>query len=226
MAATLSSNTYDAAARRCDVLIRVTSRGLRTILVMLCGLAWLSSAQAGLYRWVDAEGNVFYSDRPPPENDSAHSVLNKRGLEIRQINRAKTAEEVAAETAEAERRRAEHMVEQRARHRDKVLLKTFTTERDLLLTRDDRLSAIDGAILLSEKRIKTWNQKLDDVELRIDSFGSEDQVPPRLKEERDIILRRIGSSEEYLLEKMKERERTAEQFEQDLARYRELKAEG
>lgn len=179
---------------------------------------------ANVYKWVDEEGNIHYGDKPPAKVESAHSVLNERGLEVDSINRAKTDEEVAAELAEAEAIREQQLEEQRARHRDNILLETFTTERDLLLTRDDRLQAIDGAILLSEKRINSWSEKLGVLEKRIANYEKDNvETPARLIEERELVLRQIDSSETYMLQKMEERERTADQFEQDLARYRELK---
>ncbi|MEM7208126.1 MAG: DUF4124 domain-containing protein [Pseudomonadota bacterium] len=197
---------------------------LSAVAILSLALAMSSHAMANVYKWVDEEGNIHYGDKPPAKVESAHSVLNERGLEVDSINRAKTDEEVAAELAEAEAIREQQLEEQRARHRDNILLETFTTERDLLLTRDDRLQAIDGAILLSEKRINSWSEKLGVLEKRIANYEKDNvETPARLIEERELVLRQIDSSETYMLQKMEERERTADQFEQDLARYRELK---
>lgn len=49
---------------------------MKIIVVLLC-LAVTSLAQAGdLFRWVDADGKVHYTDQPPPEN--AKKVEEKR----------------------------------------------------------------------------------------------------------------------------------------------------
>ncbi len=181
---------------------------------------------AGLYKWVDENGKTHYGDKPPAQSGSAHSILNSRGLTIDEVNRAQTAEERAEETRIAEENKARFLEQQKNRHRDNVLLQTFTTERDLLLTRDDRLSALQGAILLSQRRIDGWSSKLADVEGQIGAFESAEQIPIRLKNERDHLQRRIANSEEYKQKKQEEHESTAAQFLRDLTRYRELKSGG
>ena len=190
-------------------------------------LFWLGSVAVAsdFYKWEDENGVIHYGDKPPKDSQKGHTTLNDQGLTVDSLDRAKTVEELAAEELAKEEARKKHQAEMEARHRDNVLLKTFTTERDLLLTRDDRLAAIDSAILLSERRIRSWSEKLSQVESRIDQFEAEDEVPQQLKEEREKLERNIANSDAYMQDKMEERERTAQQFKEDLARYRELKTE-
>jgi hypothetical protein len=180
-------------------------------------------ASAGVYKWFDEDGKVNYGDRPPPETDSAHSLLNSRGLLIGDVGRAKTKEQLAKEAKIAQQNRQVLVERQKEQHRDNVLLLTFTTERDLLLTRDDRLSAIDSAIQLSERRINGWNTKLVALDGQIEAHDTADKVPEKLQNDRDQLYRRITSSESYMFDKLEERQRTSDQFEDDLARYRALK---
>jgi len=42
-----------------------------TLLWMVASSAWVN---AGIYKWVDAEGGVHYGDRPPPQSRSSQNL--------------------------------------------------------------------------------------------------------------------------------------------------------
>ena len=67
-------------------------------LPVLATVVLLNSAtvQAGFYRWVDAQGEVHYSDVVPPNvAQQGHSELNARGMTIHTTNGAPSAEQLA-----------------------------------------------------------------------------------------------------------------------------------
>ncbi|MGE0357476.1 MAG: DUF4124 domain-containing protein [Burkholderiales bacterium] len=43
---------------------------MKRILVLACALAASTAAMAQLYKWVDKDGRVTYSDQPPPAQES------------------------------------------------------------------------------------------------------------------------------------------------------------
>jgi hypothetical protein len=54
---------------------------LQLILIMLCCTVVAGSASAKVYRWVDENGEVHYSESLPPTHvDKGHDVLNERGI--------------------------------------------------------------------------------------------------------------------------------------------------
>ncbi|MCB1629640.1 MAG: DUF4124 domain-containing protein, partial [Xanthomonadales bacterium] len=58
-------------------------------------LAGGSVSAAKLYKWVDENGNVHYSDQvPPSQAKQARSELNEQGVAVKQVDRALTAEEL------------------------------------------------------------------------------------------------------------------------------------
>lgn len=195
-------------------------------LPLLLAALLTAPAQAGLYKWVDAEGNVHYGDRPPPNAKTGHTRYNAQGVAVESQAPALTAEQrEAAERTKREAREAAERESQR-RHRDRVLLETFTTERDLLLARDDRIGALDAAIALSSKHQGNWQTKLDRVEAHIADIESQGQNAPQLLlEERDSLRRKISSAEDFTAQKMVERSELSAQFEADIQRYRQLKHE-
>ena len=216
-------DTGSTHKRKYNVANQFIHRSFLVTAVLLIATFTSEWAYAGVYRWVDEDGKINYGDKPPPQSNSAHSLLNSRGLLISDVDRAKTPEQLAEEADLAAQNRKVLVERQKEQHRDNVLLLTFTTERDLLLTRDDRLAAIDSAIQLSERRINGWNTKLVTLDNQIEAHDSADKVPAKLQNDRDQLYRRITSSESYMFDKLEERKRTSDQFEGDLTRYRALK---
>lgn len=82
-----------------------------------------------VYKWVDEDGNVHYSQTLPPERaTAAHETLNSEGLVVERTGtveeqREKQAREAAAQAAEA-------ASEKQARE-DRLFLASFPTEADV-----------------------------------------------------------------------------------------------
>lgn len=49
---------------------------MRQLLIIVSMLALATVAQAGVTRWVDAEGKVHYSDQPPPSTAKSQKTLD------------------------------------------------------------------------------------------------------------------------------------------------------
>lgn len=63
------ANVLRAAAH--NAYARCMKRFLSVVLFCLC---WVGAAHAEIYRWIDAEGNVVYSDQKPPPGVPAQKV--------------------------------------------------------------------------------------------------------------------------------------------------------
>ncbi len=101
--------------------------------VLAAGVAGAQEKPKKLYRWVDKDGKVQFSDTLPAEAvDQARTEINATsGMATAQIDRALTAEERAAkEAADAEKARAEKDAEQ-ARMTEEAMIASFQTEDDL-----------------------------------------------------------------------------------------------
>ena len=103
-------------------------------LILLASLA--SAGQQGVYKWEDDEGNVFYSDHPPPEAaDFPKDIKNEHGVTVQTLEGKKTEEQLAAER-EAEERRRQEELRMRA---DRALLATYQTVDEIEMHRDRRV---------------------------------------------------------------------------------------
>lgn len=125
--------------------------------VLAAGLADAQTKPKKLYRWVDKDGKVQFSDALPPEAvDQARTEINAQsGMATAQVDRALTAEERAAkEKADAEKARAEKDAEQ-ARMTEEAMIASFQTEDDLKRS--------------FQVRIELMQQTLDAIEAGIGS---------------------------------------------------------
>lgn len=196
------------------------ARGLGRQAVLICTLALSTAAIAGepVYKYEDS-GLITYQDRAPSSNqDDGHSILNNQGV-------------VLEEVKSREDRRIARKVERQkelAKIRDRALLATFTTEEDLLRTRDDRVGMIDGLISRLDDRIRILSERLSVVDDRVllqeKSLG-EGKAQESMYAEQHSIQRNIENAWSLIDSKAAERSVVSGKFESDLNRYRELKAE-
>lgn len=189
-------------------------------------LAFQGAPAGELYRWVDDDGNVHYGDRMPAEaTDDEHAVMDDQGV-VREERRSAAEEERDRErerTEEAQRRQAESQS-----RRDHVLLQTFTTEEDLIRTRDRRLEAIDARIGVVEHQMEKLERQRNRHREHLESLRditTEDAHARELARERiERTESRLETRQATLEDLQQQRRRIADEFDADLERYRELKA--
>jgi hypothetical protein len=193
-------------------------------LVFFAGLGVLllsATLQAQMYRWTDPDGRVHYSDSPPPEAERRElRVLDERGLTVRELDRPRTREEIEEarrqEALEARRRQEQEAQE----HRDRILLQSFGSERELIAARDDRVTIVDGSLDITEEKIRRLEEQVARLEQRRERSGS----PEELDEDIVSLERQLGLQLRHRDERLEERQRIIDQFGADLERLRELKA--
>ena len=200
--------------------------------VLLClilfGLASTAGA-GGLYKWVDENGEVRYTDRMPQSAASKQSqTLNDQGVVISTKEAAKTAEEQAAlEKIESERKeRLDREKRQKAEQRknDQALLLTFSSERELAIAKEERMEVLDSVIRLIYKSIADTSKKLDEFESLADKnyISKGLPVPGGLAQNIEVLNRKNFIREKQLRNRLSEKNTIETQYEIDLARFRTL----
>ena len=77
-----------------------------TTSLLAAGTAEAQKASKRLYRWVDRDGKVQFSDSLPPEAvDQARTEISESGRVVADVDRALTAEERAASASACSRPR-------------------------------------------------------------------------------------------------------------------------
>ncbi len=193
---------------------------MNTIPVLLAtvGLCLTTSVvQADRVYKYQEQGYITYQDRAPSsEQDDGHSILNNQGVVMQEV--------LSREERRAERKRKR--TEELARIRDRALLATFTTEEDLIRTRDDRIGMIDGLISRLDDRIRILSDRLMVVDKRIqmmEKTAGVGNAQESMYAEQNSIQRNIENAWSLIDSKAEERAVVATKFDDDLDRYRFLK---
>ncbi|MDH3856655.1 MAG: DUF4124 domain-containing protein [Gammaproteobacteria bacterium] len=199
--------------------------------LMLSAFSKQTTAGA-LYKWIDENGQIRYSDRlPPSQVKKKHQQLNSQGVVLTTKEAAKSDEELAAE-AEATRRLEEEKAKQAKLKeaqdkKDQVLLLTFSSEEELGIVRDNRLDVLDSVIQLINKSINSTQQRLDELHGNADALylSKGKEVPGGLAQKIEHFTRKLENRNAQLASKLDEQDKINQQYEKDVARFRELTTE-
>jgi len=180
---------------------------------------------AKLYKWVDENGKVFYSDKIPPKaNQGAHSQLDKEGMTIKQTGAAKTAEEIEQERELERLRKEKEAVIAKQRAKDQVLLKTFRSEDDMILARDGKIRSVDNYINITRGNIKRLKEKLAIMQSQAaEREKAGKTVNTKFKEDMEGIKRQINQSYASIVAREQKKLDIRESFDGDIRRFRILK---
>ena len=205
------------------------SRLLSTSVLIAAAALMASAWGAGptsdrrVYKWVDEQGVTHYGDQIPPEYAAkAHGVINNQGIEVEHTDAQKTPEQLAAE----DQKKLD--AEQRA-SRDSNLLNTYGSVQEIERLRDQRLSLLADQIKLKEQFLETLNAKMNKLKATSSlykPYSSDPKAPPMTDQLAEDLVR-VGSDihtqEENLREKRTEHANMNQEFEGDIARFKELK---
>jgi hypothetical protein len=206
---------------------RLTIQFMSGILLLFL-LACLSLSHAGkLYKWVDAEGNVHFSDQVPPEDAKRQrKVLSPTGRTIKTIDAAKTPEQIAEEKRRKRIEAEQHRKEAEQRERDRVLLLTFQNVKHIISTRDAKITTIDSSIQLTSNQLKVQENRLQEYLRSAAEFERNGKVAPK------HIIKKINATRSqidkilhYIDKKKEEKRQIFKEFAAYEKRYKELQQE-
>ena len=132
----------------------------RTILNRASALLFLlmiaaPAVQARLYRWVDENGNSYYSDKVPPEQSRyRREILSKDVRVVGLTDAAKTKEQWVLEKRLGKLKKEQEKIIAKQKSDDRVLLSTFRNEDDLRMTLAGKLQAISAQQKVSQGNLK------------------------------------------------------------------------
>lgn len=195
-------------------------------MMMLC----VFPAHAVRNKWVDQEGVTHYGDQVPSEYlGKDREILNDQGLVIKKHKKLKTQEELSEDQkkqAIQARLNKDILIANRKKAlRDRVLIDTFTTERDILMARDRRIDAVTSQINLTETIIKEDEKRLSAIKKRIvDIEKSNREVPENTQKSLMIVSNQLENYYQFIESKTQERDTILTDFDRDIKRFRELRA--
>ena len=189
---------------------------LAAVLLVVAG-----TAQAQMYRWVDGNGRVHYSDTPPTTyQQSGGAELGKQGNVIRRTQ--SEAERRADAERQAEQKRIDQERQKQAQL-DRALTQTYTTEAEIDLARDRALEHHKLAIKGAETRSKAVEANLADLKTRIAGFDKAGRkVPAGLMGQFDQATRESLELKRTIINNEEAMLQVREKYAADKARFREL----
>lgn len=207
---------------------------VRTIAAMLLGTLLAASvmAQANperskkLYKWVDAQGNVHYSDTVPSDQ-----IKNGRqeivGSSVKTVARQKTPEELEAERQAAVVAAELKRIKDAQDVADRALLMTYTSETDLFSARDKELEGVDGTMATNKMAIASHEKALTDM---LDSAAEFERakkpVPKTMTDSINKIRKDLDEQRRLTTQYEANKLQIKADYDKKLARYLELKARG
>ncbi|MDH5178230.1 MAG: hypothetical protein OEZ39_01065 [Gammaproteobacteria bacterium] len=200
------------------------NRLIRSFYILLLFCAGSSStvmAASSIKCWTNKDNVRECGSVVPPEYSQQQiEEKNEQGMTVKVHKAAKNKEELEEEA----RKKAEEAKQAERRKRDKILLMTFTTERDLLISRETNLTAITGIINVSRGNANNLIQNLNKLRKKAGDYerGGK-QAPDKLVQDMADIESQLEKLERAIKEKEQERAEMEKKFDEDLARFRELK---
>ena len=197
-----------------------------SLLCLLLGLVGYS--QAATYKcWTNEEGVRECGQNVPPEYSQKRiEILNDRGMVIDVEEPAKTPEQLEEEKRAEELRKQQERIKEEKRRRDLVLLRTFTTERDLELYYQDKLDAIQSRVDITNASNQSLMSQLDNLQKRAANLERQGKTPPdKLIAEIEATKRQMQNNERFIAERKQEMAKLQQRLETELKRFRELKSQ-
>lgn len=149
----------------------------RAAAALLLSLA-LASSHAAMYKWVDENGRVQYSDKPPADQGKGAVKMTNRGIVIEKIEPGITPEEKKAREEELARRKEEELKAAEQRKQDKALLQSFTSVEEIDMKSDREVQAIEAMIANLRGQERSAAERLADDRRRLDGYVRRKKPPP------------------------------------------------
>ena len=175
------------------------------------------------YRCTGKDGKKYYGQALPPQClGQPVEELNKQGMVVKRIDAAASAAEREKKAAEEEERKKREVISKEEGRRNRALLATYTSEKDIEQARGRALKENEAAIKDIEKRIGALKKRQDDLKKEMDFFQGKNKPPPKLSDDIRNTEFDIKTQEGLMAAKLKEVALINSRYDDDKKRYGEL----
>lgn len=192
--------------------------------LLLIVVAFSTTAEARLYKWVDDKGVTHYGEVMPPEYANKNNILlDDHGRLIKRNEKVNNTDQRNNDEAEA-KKRIDNEAKLERNRKDRALLNTFSNEKEIDLARDRNLNHIDSLISsiqslqkVAQENLKNYQQEAEERKLAGRELSSSLQADITESEDKLAKLQ---------LNLVKTQEKAAAvkaSYEADKVRFRELK---
>ena len=211
--------------------------GAIVLVLATAALPFPGSAQAPhpqrVFKWVDENGVTQYGDKIPPQYANRdRNVLNQDGVSIGFEEGEITPEERAVMEERERVAEADRQARAEIARRDRMLLETYLSVADIEELRNRRLELLESQIKVTELYLNNLRKRLVGLQAEAGKFKPyttrEDapQIPEDLALDISRTTATIALYEETLARTRKNQAELKNSFNEDITRFRELKADG
>lgn len=177
-----------------------------------------------LYKWVDENGNIYFSDQVPPEHSQyGRQTLNEKGRVVNTLEQAKTKEQQELDKRLQKLRAEQQKIIGEQKSHDKVLLSTFRSEADMKAMLAGKLQSLDAQGGVLQGNLKRLENLLDGKHKKAAVFERNGQkIPKGVLDEIKTIEGQIADAKAEIGNHQAKRAEVEANFEADMERYRFL----
>lgn len=198
---------------------------------------WLSGSVVAqeaenFYRYRDDHGNLVISNTLPAEAaNNGYEIISPRGNVLERIAPRKTAQEIAQDAIEQEKKAQQEKQaeakEQQAliqAQKDEILLKSFSSVKDIVRSRDEKISAIEVLENITKDNIKRLEKQLSEANKMVVTHQQQNIAIPRsLQNTIQDTQRQIKENQIFLNNKAIEKEQINKSYQDLIDRFNQLK---
>jgi hypothetical protein len=177
-----------------------------------------------MYRMVDENGNVYFSDQVPPSQvQLKREALNEKVRVLDVVEKAKTPEQIELQKRLDALRKVQEKIIAKQHANDKVLLSNFRTTEDLHKSMENKLQAFDSQGKVIEGNLLRYEQQLMQQQQQAAGYERNGQkVPEKILSEIATTKKLSELVKQELRQHMTERQKIEKEFKADLLRFQFL----
>jgi hypothetical protein len=187
--------------------------------LLLASTAW--GAGGKLYRWVDKNGAVQFSDVVPPESvRQERAVINKSGQPVEIL----AGEKTPAQLAEEQRRQQAAQQAKLQAAQDQLLIQSYATEQEITGVWQSRMAEIKRLLEIAKGRDQDLRQQLAKINAQRQFLVNKQQpIPANLEQNIEQRRQELAANDRYISDRLDELKNNEQHYQAELARFRELK---
>jgi hypothetical protein len=195
---------------------------LRTVVIIaIAAVPMLAQAQS--YRCVGKDGKKYYGQSVPPQClGMPVEQLNSQGMVTKRFDAAASAAEREKKLAEEEERKKREAISKEDGRRNRALLATYTSAKDIDDARGRALQENEAAVTDIQRRIDALKKRQGDLKKELDFFQGKNNPPAKLSDDIRNVDFDIKTQEELMAAKKKEVAQINSRYDDDKKRYVEL----
>jgi|GEM_PF-737325 len=184
--------------------------------------AQTTAAPGKLYKWVDKDGNVHFSDQVPADQAGyAREKMNDQGVSVEKVERALTGEEQAKKLSDEASAIALAKRLGDEKKADEILLNSYASETDLKRAYDQRMDLLGQTIEARRIEINAREQSLSSLVAEAANLERAGKpVSDTLKQMITAERGEIDKQKAYLKQKDSEKGQALIDYQRDQARYK------